>query len=171
MSFVSIDSNTIKVGDPITKDILDLIKDNFDNHELRINSLATTGGTVFIFNGDVNFSGYSTSNPNIFYYKARQDFSINDFRVQLFSKQGISSGTLSLDLQKSSLSTNDSSFSSVLSSALTIDFSTDPDFTHVESASINPSSNDILTDNIIRVRILSIPSGFSGLILMSIGAQ
>jgi len=172
MAFNPIDSNTIKVGDPITKDILDLIKANFDDHELRINSLATTGGTVFIFNGDVSFVNYSSLRPDIFYYTARQDFSVNDFRARLFTKEGISSGNLTLRLEKSN-NPGDPGFpffSSVLTSDISFNFATDTDYTE-EVASLNASLNDITTGQILRVKVMGIPSGFTGKILLSIGAQ
>ena len=169
MAFSPIDSNTIKVGDPITSDTITLIKNNFDDHELRINSLATSGGTVFIINGDVSFVGFNISNPSIFYYKARQDFSINDFRVQLFTKQGLTSGDLVFDLQKSN-DTNDSNFSTVLSSSLSISFLSASNYSeHI--ASLNPSLNDVLTGQVLRIKVTNIPSNFSGSVLISIGAQ
>jgi hypothetical protein len=169
MAFVTIDPNTIKVGDPITRDLWLKLKNNFDDHELRINSLATSGGTVFIFNGDVSFVGFNISYPNIFYYKARQDFSVNDFRVQLFDKQGITSGNLVLDLQKS-IDTNNANFSTILTTSLSINFASAADYS-VSVGSINSSLNDILTDQVLRVKITNIPTGFSGSILLSIGAQ
>ena len=142
MSFSPIDLNTIKVGDPITRDLWLLLKNNLDDHELRINSLATSGGSVFIYNGDVSFVGFNLLNSDIFYYKARQDFSVNDLRVQLFSKQGITSGSIVIDLQKSN-DTNNSNFSTILSSNLSIDFSSSSEYsTHI--GSLNPSLNDVL---------------------------
>jgi len=175
MAFNPIDINTIKVGDPITRDLWVLLKNNFDDHESRINSLATTGGTVFIFNGDVSFVNYSSLRPNIFYYTARQDFSINDFRVRLFTKDGVSSGTFSFDLQKLNdnnllLPPSDANFSSILSTQIIFNFATDTDYTE-KVAAINASLNDIPTGQIIRVKITSFPAGFEGNVLMSIGAQ
>lgn len=169
MAFNPIDINTIKVGDPITRDLWVLLKNNFDDHELRINSLSTTGGTVFIFNGDVSFVNYSSLRPNIFYYTARQDFSINDFRVRLFTKGGITSGNLTLRLEKSN-DPNDANFATILTTDITFNFATDADYLE-KVAVINPSQNDITTGQIIRVKVIGIPSGFTGKILMSIGAQ
>lgn len=169
MAFNPININTIKVGDPITRDLWVLLKNNFDDHELRINSLATSGGTVFIFNGDVSFVNYSASRPNIFYYTARQDFSVNDFRVRLFTKDGITSGNLTLRLEKSN-DPNDANFATILTSDISFNFATDTDYTE-KIASINAGLNDITTGQILRVKIMSIPSGFTGNILMSIGAQ
>lgn len=169
MAFSTIDPNKIKVGDPITADLLSQIKESFDDHELRINSLATSGGTVFIFNGDISFLNYSLSHSDIFYYTARQDFSVNDFRVRLFTKQGITSGTLSLTLEKSN-DPNDINFASILTSDISYDFATDADYLE-KIGLLNASLNDITTGQILRVKVTNVPSGFSGKILLSIGAQ
>lgn len=174
MAFTSIDSNTIKVGDPITSDTITLIKTNFDDHELRINSLSTSTGTVFIHNDLVSFVGYNASYPYFFYYMARQDFSVNDFRAQIKSKQGITSGNLTLRLEKS-IDTNDANFATILSTDLSFNFATDAEHS-VKVASLNPSLNDILTGEIIRVKVINVPTNsfgynYSGEILVSIGAQ
>jgi hypothetical protein len=169
MAFVAIDSNTIKVGDPITKELWDLIKSNMDNLDLRITSLATSGGTVFIFNGDVDFVGFSLSEPDIFYYKARQDFSVNDFRAQLFDKQGVTSGNLVLDLQKS-IDTNDANFASILTTTINFNFASDAAYSE-DVAVIDSALNDILTDEVLRVKVTGVPTGYYGKILLSIGAQ
>lgn len=174
MAFTTIDPNTIKIGDPITKNLWDLIKNNFDDHETRINSLATSGGTVFILNGDVSLVGFNINNPNIFYYKARQDFSINDFRVQLFTRQGIVTGNLTLDLQKAT-NTNDTNFATILTTPLSINFASAADYSE-HAASINSSLNNILTGQVLRVKITNIPVNgfgynFSDSIMVSIGAQ
>jgi hypothetical protein len=169
MAFVAIDSNTIKVGDPITKELWDLLKSNLDNLDLRITSLATSGGTVFILNQALDFTGFSLSRPNVFYYKARQDFSINDFRAQLFSKDGVASGNLVLDLQKAS-DTNDANFASILTTSLSFNFASDAAYSE-KVATIDSALNDILTDEVLRVKVTGLPPGYFGTILISIGAQ
>jgi len=167
--FIPIDPNKIKVGDPITKDILDAIRSSLNDLDARVTSLSTSGGTVFILNGDLSFVNFSASRPDIFYYTARQDFSINDFRVRLFTKQGITSGTLVFRLEKSS-DPNDANFSTVLNSDLSFNFATDADYLE-KVATINPSLNSITTGQIIRIKMIGVPSGFKGNVLISIGAQ
>jgi hypothetical protein len=169
MSFTAIDLNAIKVGDPITKELLNSIKYNFDDLDERITSIASSGGTVYILNGDFSLVGFSSTQQDIFYYKAKQDFSINEFSVQLFTKQGVASGNLVLDLQKSS-NTNDANFSSILSSSLSFNFSTDADYLF-KSALIDSGLNGILSGNIIRIKVTGVPAGFYGKILINIGAQ
>lgn len=167
MSFVSM--WTKLVGDPLVKEYFDRIKANFDDHESRINSLATSGGTVFIFNGDVDFEDFSSLEPDIFYYKARQDFSVNDFRAQLFGKDGVVSGNLVIDLQKS-VDTNDANFATILTSSLSFNFASDAAYSE-KVGSIDSALNDILTDEVLRVKVTGLPTGYYGKILLSIGAQ
>lgn len=167
--FIPIDPNKIKVGDPITKDILDAIRSSLNDLDARVTSLSTSGGTVFILNGDLSFVNFSASRPDIFYYTARQDFSVNDFRVRLFTKQGITSGALVFRLEKSS-NPNDANFSTILTSDLSFNFATDADYLE-KVATINPSLNSITTGQIIRIKMIGVPSGFNGSVLISIGAQ
>jgi hypothetical protein len=169
MAYLEIDSNKIKVGDPITKELLDLIKSNFADHEERLNTSETTGGTVFIFNGDISFKNFNSSDPFVFYHKVTQNCSISEFRAQLFSKDGVSSGSLSLDLQKS-VDTNDSNFNSILSSNLSFNFASDAAYSE-KVATINSSVSDVEVGDVLRIEIVSLPSGFSGKLLMNIGAE
>jgi hypothetical protein len=94
---------------------------------------------------------------------------LNDFRVQLFSKQGVTTGNLTFDLQKS-IDTNDSNFSTVLTSNLGFNFASDADNTE-KVAAINASLNSVAVGNVLRVKVLNVPFGFNGKILVSIGGQ
>lgn len=169
MAFVPIDINTIKVGDPITKEIMDLVKYNLDDLDSRVADLALVGGSVHIFNGDIDFVGFSTSDPDIFYYKATQTFSVNDLKVQLFSKQGVVSGNLVIDLQKSN-DTNNANFTSILTSSLTFNFTSDADYS-VKTAAINSGVNGFVNGQVLRIMVTGLPIGFYGKILLVVGAQ
>ena len=169
MAFTTFDSAKLKVGDPITKELWDLLKSNFDDHETRLNSIAATGTTVYVLNGDIDFVGFSALYPDIFYFKARQDFSINNFSAQLFSKQGLVSGNLVFVLEKS-IDTNDANFSTVLTSNISFDFSVDADYS-TKSSVIDPALNSLVTGNVLRIKCTGVPIGFSGKVLINIGAQ
>lgn len=169
MAFTSIDSNAIKVGDPITKELLDTIKANFDDHETRINQNETTGGSVFIFNGAIHLANFDSSRPDVFYYKANQDFIVTDFRGQIFNKGSVSSGTLSIDLEKAT-DTNNANFNSILTSTISFNFASDSSYSE-KVAVINSSISSITTGEVLRIKVSSIPSGFNDKILVSIGGE
>ena len=169
MAFTSIDSNTIKVGDPITHDTAVIIKDDLDYLYTAFNSLSTTATTVFVLNGDMDFTGFTLSNPNIWHYKAKQDFNVNDFRAQLFTRQGVTSGNLVIDLQAST-NTNNANFATILTTTISFNFATDADYAE-KTATINTSLNTIPTGSVLRIKVTNIPTGYYGQILISIGAQ
>lgn len=164
MPFTSISSSVLKVGDPITKDILDLIKGNLDDLDGRVSSLAATGIVTEIANGELDLLGYNSNQPNIAYFKVRTSFSINDFRVQLFDKQGISSGNLVIDLQKAT-NTDNANFATVLTTPISFDFATDAAYLE-KNGSINSSLNSVTPGMVLRIRITGIPTGFFGTILI-----
>lgn len=166
---IEILSSWVRVGAALKKELFDAIRFNFANIESRLSSLETNGGSVFIFNGDISLTGFDINNPDIYYYKAVNDFSINDFRAQIFSKQGITTGNLTLQLEKS-IDTNNANFASVLTTALGFNFATDADYTE-KNALINSSLNEVVTGNVLRVKITNKPDNFYGKILLSIGAQ
>lgn len=173
MAFSSIDLNTIKVGDPITRDLWVQLKDSLDDLDSRTTDIETATGSVPIFNQDVSFVGFDISNPIIFYYRARQNFSINDFRGNLIGKQGITSGSLVFEFEKSN-DTNNSNFSTILTSTLSFNFATDGDYAE-KIATIDSGSNFITAGQILRVRVTNVPTNtfgynFSGKVLISIGA-
>lgn len=166
MAFLVIDPNTIKVGDPITKELLDLVKNNFDNHEFRLNQFETTGGQVFILNSAFHLGNLNTNDPFIFYYKATQDFDLTDFRAQIFNKNGITSGTLGFDLQKS-VDTNYANFNTVLTADLNFNFATDANYAE-KTASFSPSST-VQVGDVLRIEVTSMPLGFKDKILIYLG--
>jgi hypothetical protein len=173
MSFIPIDASQTAVGAPITKDLMDAIRLNADDHEARIADLEFSSVGVYILNGDMSFAGFDISRPVIFHHKAKFPYTLTDFRVQLFDKQGLASGTLSFDLQKTTgVNNSDSTFNSgsILTSPLSFNFATDADYAE-KVAAIDGTKNSIINGGVIRIKITSIPAGFTGMILISIGGQ
>jgi len=174
MAFTPINLNTIKVGDPITRDRMVEVKDNFDDHESRINQLETSGGQIILFNDLVSFVGFNINSPYVFYYKATQNFSVSDFKIQIISKQGIVAGNLTFELEKSN-DTNNANFTSILTTATSFNFSSDSDYS-VKSGSINSGVNNITTGQVIRCRVTNCPTNafgynWSDFVVLSVGAS
>lgn len=169
MAFVTIDSNKIKVGDPITSDLLTQIKNNEDYLNNEISNIQTSLTSTTVINGDISFVGYSALKPVISTHKVIINFSVNDFRVQLFTKQGLTSGNLTLRLEKS-VDTNEANFVTILNTDLVFNFATDADYTE-KVASINSLINSVEAGNVLRIKVISIPAGFNGDILISLSGQ
>lgn len=102
MAYVTIPSGDLDVGDPIKKDIMDLIKDNLDDHETRINSIEGGFNKVSVFNGKVANAGLYTSASTLEgldVYTAPQAFTLTSAIVTV--DVAGTSGTLEIDVQKS----------------------------------------------------------------------
>jgi len=169
MAYVTIPASATDVGAPITKDLVDPVRTNLDDHEIRITSMEANAPLVYILNGDMSFSGFDINNPTIFHYKAKVSIVVTDFRIQLFTKGGISSGSLQFDIQKST-NTNDANFATILNTNLSINFATATDYTEY-TGSLDGTKTTIAAGSVLRIKVLSVPAGFRGQILVSIGAQ
>ena len=165
MAYTPIDPNTIKVGDPITKELLDLIESNFTDHEERINNNEASGGSVHVLNAAFHLGNLNTTDPVIFYYKAARAMDITDFRVQIFNKGSITTGTLSIDLEKS-VDTNPSNFNSILSADVSFNFASAANYS--EAVGTLTVGSEVDEGEVIRVKITGVPAGFNDKILIVI---
>lgn len=155
MAFTSISSAIISVGRAIRKELWQLTKDNFDDHESRLGSLETAGSLIQIFDETVYSASASSSLTGLLYYRAKQAIKIVRVQVQIFEKGSITSGTLSLDCKKGS--TLGASFATILTTQASIAFATDPDYTS-DDAVINSSLNSLAIDEFIRIDVTSLPT-------------
>jgi hypothetical protein len=167
--FTSIPSSLIQVGKALKKEIFSLLKINLDDHEERISTIElTSGASFYVFNGDVDLKYFDIENNDFFYFKAPITFNVTSFQVQLFDKEGVDDGILSVDVQKS-VDTNNDNFASILESEAEADFSTDADYS-VHSGSIDGSLNTVEINQILRIVVTSKPSDYFGKVLVRIGA-
>lgn len=153
MAFTSINSSNIQVGDPVTKDLWDLIKSNFDDHESRLTSLSGGSGVVTFFNDDIIIN-----NPNDkIYVEVFQDCIITEAAIQLFTKAPATTGSITIDIKKNT-STNPTGFTSIFSTLPTINIATATDYQR-SIGTINPAAQSVTTGIILRFEITSMPVG------------
>jgi len=105
-------------------------------------------------------SGGVTSITGLSYFMAPSSFNLGLFRVVLFQKSGVSSGTLEVDI-KYNTTPNNAGMTSLLSTKPTFDFSVDADFS-LKSGVF--SSTAIANNGFIRLDITSKPASWSGTI-------
>lgn len=168
MAFTSISSTLINVGKAVKREIFTLIKDNFDDHESRLIAVEFQQAANYIFNGDISLVGIDEYDPTVFYYKTPTALQLSDVTGQLFTKQSISSGILSFDIEKST-DTNNSNFVSCLNSDLSFNFATDAEYSS-KQGDINGSTSVLNAEDILRIKFTSVPIGFNGKILIRLGA-
>lgn len=166
MAYVTIDPDSIEVGDPLKKELFDLIKDNFDDHETRIQTLSGGSGKISVFNDEIYIGG-SAQTTGVLYFEAYQPFNVVEVSIQIFEKSPATSGYLTVDAKKNT-DTNDANFTTILTTPPTINIATDPDYTR-ETAVINTGAQTLDTGDILRIDITALPVGLQRFRVVVIG--
>lgn len=109
MAFDPIDQADIEVGKPVKKELFQKTKDNLDDHETRITSLAQGAAKVEVFIGELsNLQQYSPNNATlnrVGLFRASRDFQITNAQIYVLHGgpgQDIAptTGTLEIDIKK-----------------------------------------------------------------------
>ena len=162
MPFVTINPAAIEVGDPVTADLLTKIKNNEDDHETRIDSLEATNKKIEVFKYLIlNGSSFSTA-TGLDYYRAEDNFSVTKVAIQIFEKNGVSSGSLEIDVKKSVTNLDGTSFSTIMTTKPSISFATASDYDESTNQVINVLNSGITAGQYLRLDITSTPSGAGG---------
>jgi len=160
MAFNTIPATLLEVGKAIKKEIFTLIKDNFDDHELRINGIELGANKVEVFNFEVTgFINNYTSEElvQIGTYRAPSDFTLIEAKITLMNNSSGSasttSGVLSIDIQRSV--DNGVTFATILSGLPEIPDGTNATGSESSSIVFISGGEDISQDDIIRVNVTS----------------
>lgn len=160
MAFTSISSSLIQVGKALKKELFDTIKDNFDDHESRINGIELGANKVEVFNFEVmgfinNYT--STELTQIGTHRATSDFTLIEVKLTLMNaasgSTSTTSGVLSIDLQKSD--DNGATWATVLSGLPEIADGVNATGSESSSVVFVTGGEDILQDDLLRVNVTS----------------
>lgn len=155
MSYVTIPSSSILVSKVVKKELMDLIKANLDDHETRLNALSSGSGPVVIF--DQDFANVSTALDltNIFSWKATDNCSITKGQIQIYTKDGITTGSLTLDIKKSS--TLGGTYASIFTTKPTINYATASAYDSNDG--VFNAGQAVTQDEYLRFSFSSVPTG------------
>lgn len=154
MPFVPINPATIEVGDPITKELFDLIKNNFEDHESRLQILSGGSGKISLMNEDIHI-GVGGDLVGVLYYEVIQNCIITEAAIQLFEKAPATIGTLSIDIKKNT-TTDPTGFNTVFSTPPSIDIATALDYQRTTGL-INSAAQALAVGEILRLDITGLP--------------
>jgi hypothetical protein len=160
MAFITIPAAAIEVGKALKKSLFTLIKDNFDDHETRIDGLEQGANKVEVFNFEVMgyINNYTAAElVQIGTFRAPSDTTLTEVKLILMNgtngSSSSTSGVLSIDIQKS---TDDGvTWNTILAAQPEIGDGTNT--TGSESALVTFITNgeDVAVDDIIRVNVTS----------------
>lgn len=152
MAFTAINSNNIESGDPVTKNLWDKTKDNFDDHESRINDLESSSdnnGPKLVF----DVIGQGGVLDGAAYELIRENLTITS--VLLFVKEAGTSGSVEVDIE---YKRGASAFTSILTGTISSAFGSG-DF---DTVSGSLAVTDLNTNDILRLNINAIQTDASG---------
>ncbi len=158
MAYTTIDPNSIQVGDPITSNLLTLVKNDLDDHESRLNALAISAGKVEVFLFDiVNGSNFSTA-TGLAYYQAIEAFTITNAAIRIYTK-GSLSGAVEIDIKKSTTDMDNASFTTIFTTKPKITYSGASDYDTSTNQVFNSGQININPGDILRLDITEAPTG------------
>lgn len=127
MAFSTISSLAIAVGSAIKKELWDKVKDNFDDHETRINSVETIQKKVPVMKFDFRNSASITSANGVYYWESDDTFTLTNAFLRIY-EVGSLTGDLEIDIKRSTTDLDDSSFFTIFTTKPSIDFATASDY-------------------------------------------
>lgn len=170
MAYTTIDPNSIEVGDPVKKELLDRIKSNEDDLDSRITNIETGNAKVPVFSYVLlNGSSFSTA-TGLDHYQANQAFTLTNGSFRIFTK-GSLTGTVELDVKRSTTNMDNASFTSVFTTKPKITFASASDYATTVNQVFNSGQINIAVGDILRLDITAAPTNgpIPALILMFYG--
>lgn len=157
MAFSTISSLAIAVGSAIKAELWGKVKDNFDDHESRINAIESTTSKIPIIKFMVlNGSEFSTG-TGLYYWESNDNFTITSAYVQIFEK-GSLSGTFEVDIKKSTTDLDGASFSTIFTTKPSITFASVSDYAKSTNQVFDPTKINIVSGNYLRFDITQMPT-------------
>lgn len=157
MAFNTIPSSLIAVGKSITRTLWSTyVKDNLDDLNSRITTVEGSTNKVVLFDEIVINAASADSFTGLDYYRVQSSFSITDAKVYIFEK-GALTGTLEMDIQKSTTSDFTSSVS-VFTTKPSIDYSTASSYDESGNVVFDGTNKDVVEGDYLRLDISSLPT-------------
>lgn len=157
MAFTSISSSLIQVGKAITSSLFTTVKDNFDDLNARLSAVEAGASKIVLYNEIIQNAASASTFTGLDFFRVQSSFDLTDAKVYIFLK-GSLTGTLEVDIQKSSTADFTSSVS-VFSTKPSIDFSTASSYDESNNAVLDETNKSVSEGDYLRLDVSSLPSG------------
>jgi hypothetical protein len=168
MAFVSLSSALIAVGRPLIKTIFQTLKDNDDDLDARTSSVEASTNKIVFFDGVIYTAATFATATGLIFHRVQSGIDVTDCKVGIFDKGTVTSGTLSIDVQKAT-SPDFSASVSIFTTQPSLDLSTASSYDESANAALSVSNKVLAEGDYIRIDISSLPTGLGKLIVYLIG--
>jgi hypothetical protein len=156
MAYTELPLAIIAVGKAIKREIFTTIRSDLIDHETRITALSLGTAPIEVWNNTVLNASSASTMTGLDYYRAITNFTISRVEIEIFEKGIITSGVLSIDIEKGN-TMDAGSMTSVLSVQPSIDFSTASDYA-IATGTLNVSNQTVSAGQFLRLDVTSLPS-------------
>jgi len=154
MVFTAIDPNDIEVGDPVTAELLDLIRTNFDDIDSRVTTNAAAAANAFPIRFELLglYGNLATPSTGLMYHRLNFGITLTGAIIMIYDAG--SGGTTEIDIERSA--TGGGAYASVFSTQPSV-ASGGGDFATSSNAVISTSS--FVAGDIFRFDLTSSQTG------------
>lgn len=162
MAYTPINSNEIEVGDALKKELFDKIKDNFSDHETRINNFEAGSGKIDIFKFPITINSQRSSFNKIYTFVASQPMILSECYIQIMKKEinltHSFSGDIEINIRKSTTgTTEDADLVTIFTTRPKVDLDVSPNYTR-STSQVFDTNNSLNTGDILVLDISVIPT-------------
>jgi hypothetical protein len=156
MAYTELPLAIIAVGKAIKREIFTTIRSDLIDHETRITDLSLNTAPIEIWNNTVLNASSASTMTGLDYYRAITSFTISRVEIEIFQKGLVTSGVLSIDVEKGN-TMDAGSMTSVLSVQPSIDFATASDYA-ISTGTLNVSNQTVTAGQFLRLDVTSLPA-------------
>jgi hypothetical protein len=156
MTFTTIPSGWLDVGDPTKKELFDYIKANEDDLNTRTTVIEAFGAGLDVFNFDLRNATNFTTLSNMFRKYISKPQTLNDCFIQIYAA-GSLTGTVEIDILKSS--TLNGTYTSVFTTKPSIDVGVVADYGKSTNQVFSVSQVALIAGDYLKLNITSMPTG------------
>ena len=158
--FTSFTQAAIAVGQAIRKELWQLVKDNFDDHEARLQTFEGAAKKIVVFDGLVKNASSASTLTGLTCWRAPSDFTLIDARISIFEK-GSLTGTLEINVRKAT-SNDDTGAVSVFTTRPSIDVTAGASYDESSNAVFDNSNKEVSEGDRLFLDVTSLPSPVIG---------
>lgn len=155
MAFLAIDPALVEPGDPVTAELMDLVRTNFDDHESRITATEAAFANTIPLTFEVWGKYSAVAAPNLDVASLVIPFDLTIVGCLIYNRQAGTSGTLEIDLRSG---TAGGAFTTVFTTRPSLAFGTG-DEAISSNAIIDATNADALAGQILKLDITSVQEG------------
>jgi len=155
--FTAISALAITVGSAIKKELWDIIRVNFNNHETRLNAVESVLKKVPFIKFDLRNSASFSAATGLYYYESDDTFTITNVYLRIF-EVGALTGNFEIDIKKSVTDLDGVSFVSVFTTKPSVNLSTASDYDGSINQVFDVGQINVAVGDFLRLDITSMPA-------------